>query len=149
MPLTCSSFLESCPIVSLPITAARHIDVARRWALAIGLVVLGACGSDTAAGQAKLDRLDRNIGIDSLFTLLGPGPLPDAPNVSRGYRVIPEAVDGQRYLIIMLREQPGSASAPLDRSMDTPIVLDEQLKIVGWGWSFYDSEGKGRFGKGL
>ena len=53
------------------------------------------------------------------------------------------------YAVLFLRETPGDVTEPLDRTRETPIVLDDTLTVLGWGWSFYDSEGDGQFGKPL
>ena len=116
------------------------------------LALSSACGSDEA-GQEQLDLLDTGIAADSLFRLIGDGPMTatgtDSINLFHGYRVSREYVDGKSYAVLFLRETPGDVTEPLDRTRETPIVLDDKLTVLGWGWSFYDSEGDGQFGKPL
>ena len=120
-----------------------------RWATTGLLLTTSACG-DPAVGQEKLDLLDRGIAGDSLFRLIGEGPMTatgaeDAAKLFHGYRVSREVVGTKAYAIIFLRKEPGAVNEPLNRTIETPIVLDSQLKVLGWGWSFYDREGDGKF----
>jgi hypothetical protein len=113
--------------------------------------LLMGCG-DVEAGQEKLDLLETGIAADSLFRLLGDGPMvasssADSIKLFHGYRVSREYANGKSYAILFLRDQPGNVAEPLDRTLETPVVLDERLTVLGWGWSFYDSEGSGQFGK--
>jgi hypothetical protein len=116
-------------------------------------LLLAGCGADEV-GQEKLDLLSEGMPADSLFRVIGDGPMTaataaDSLKLFHGYRVSREYVEGKGYAVVFLRETPGSVAEPLDRTLETPIVLDDQLKLLGWGWAYYDSEGQGQFGKPL
>ncbi len=112
-------------------------------------VTLAACGADEA-GAEKLELLSVGMSADSLFTVLPPGPITgegaDSARVRDGYRLSRYFLNGQTYTVVYVRDIPGSVKELVEQKRETPIVLDGNNKVVGWGWEFYVEEGIKKIG---
>lgn len=111
--------------------------------------MLAACGSDEV-GAEKLDELQAGMPVDSLFRILGKGPLTgegaDTVRVRNGFRVSRYFTNGQNYMVIYVREQPGNVKEFVEQGKETPIVIDGNGKVLGWGWRFYVEEAIAKLG---
>ena len=115
-----------------------------RSLMVLGLGVLAACGTPEA-GAERLEQLTEGISRDSLFRILGEGPLSasyaDTMRVERGFRRSRYLVDGTMYDVIYVRDEPGDVSEAVEQSRETPIVLGKDGTVMGWGWKYYVETG--------
>lgn len=105
---------------------------------------LAACG-EREAGAAKLKKLDSGISTDSMFSILGMGPMSaqgnDSVRLLNGYRFSRFLSEGRMFSVIYVRDEPGNVSDTLYRDLETPIVLVNDTVAV-WGWKRYTKLGK-------
>ena len=110
---------------------------------------MAACGADEA-GAEKLELLSVGMSADSLFTVLPPGPISgvgaDTARVRDGYRLSRYFLNGQTYTVVYVRDIPGSVTELVEQKRETPIVLNGNNEVVGWGWKFYVDEGIKKIG---
>jgi hypothetical protein len=111
------------------------------------LIALAACG-DREAGADKLEDLTAGMSTDSLYASLGAGPLTatgaDTVRVRNGWRLSRYFVEGKLYEVIYVRDIPGDVTEPVEQQRETPIVVAQDGKVLGWGWRFYVEEGINR-----
>lgn len=123
--------------------------VVRAALLLTAAVTLAACGSDEA-GAEKLAELEVGMSSDSLFQVLGNGPISgegaDTARVRSGYRMSRYFVAGQLYTVIYVREVPGNVKDFVEQKQETPIVLDGNGRVTGWGWKYYVEEAMPKLG---
>jgi hypothetical protein len=102
-----------------------------------------ACGS-SEAGAERLEKLSEGIPRDSMFLLIGEGPLTasgaDTMRVDHGFRLTRHLVDGRMYDVVYVRDIPGDVSERVLQENETPIVMADG-KVIGWGWKFYVETG--------
>jgi hypothetical protein len=111
--------------------------------LVVGAVSVAACSSPEA-GAERLEKLSEGIPRDSMFVLIGEGPLTasgaDTMRVDHGFRVTRHLVDGKMYDVVYVRDVPGDVSERVLQERETPIVVADG-KVMGWGWKFYVETG--------
>ena len=100
-----------------------------------------ACFSEsTEIGAERLDALSEGISKDSLYAILGNGPLTgqysDTLRIERGFRRDVYLINGKQYEVVYYRELQGNVAEPIQQAKETPVVL-ETGKIIGWGWKYY------------
>jgi hypothetical protein len=110
------------------------------FALAVGTAALAACGPSDV-GAARLKALETGADRSIVVATMGAGPLAsnvptDAPRLVNGFRRQAFVTKGRNLEVLWFREAPGSLSDPIQRSLETPIVIEADT-LVGWGWSFY------------
>ena len=107
------------------------------------LIALAACGTGEV-GADKLEDLAAGMPRDSVLARLGPGPLTatgsDTLRVLSGYRVMRYLVNGKQYTVLYAREAPGDVRERVSQTLETPVVFDQNDRILGWGWRFYVDE---------
>jgi hypothetical protein len=116
--------------------------IRRSLILTIG-ALLAACGSDEVAAD-KLDDVIAGMPKDSVLARLGPGPLTaagaDTVRVERGFRQMRYFINGTQYQVLYARELAGDVSEPVRQETETPIVFDQDGRVLGWGWRYYVEE---------
>lgn len=103
--------------------------------------LLSACG-DSGMGAEKLKNLSENISTDSLFRVIGTGPLQpvtgsDSIRIENGYRRSQYFMDGASYKVLWYRE----VAAPLDSAIiieDVAPIVIRNDSVIGWGWKYFD-----------
>lgn len=117
--------------------------------LAAALTTLGACSDRKEVGADVLEAVEAGVPRDSLFELMGKGPLTanyaDTLRVDHGFRLSKYFVNGDFFEVVYFREAPGDVSEPVQQAQETPVVL-QNGKVLGWGWRFYVEEGIGKLG---
>lgn len=104
-------------------------------------LLLTACG-DKSFGAATLGKLSENITTDSLFRVIGTGPMvpataSDSIRIENGYRRAQYFMDGANYKVIWYREVPAPIDSAIIIEEVAPIVIRND-SVVGWGWKFFD-----------
>jgi len=121
--------------------------LARVGAGVLMAAAMAACG-DREAGEQYLEQLSEGITRDSLFAVLGQGPLTasgaDSVRVDRGWRVSRFLIDGTVYEVVYVRDEAGDVSEPLAKAKESPVVLDGG-KVRGWGWEWYVETGRPQY----
>ncbi len=124
---------------SLSVVGAARRTVARATLL-VGLGLLAACGpSDVGASRLKSVEPGTNRAV--VVAAMGNGPLAsavasDAPRLVNGFRRQAFITQGRNLEVLWYREAPGSLNDPIERRLETPIVIEADT-LVGWGWKFY------------
>ncbi len=104
-------------------------------------LLLTACG-DKGMGSETLGKLSENITTDSLFRVIGTGPMvpvtsSDSIRIENGYRRSQYFMNNANYKVLWYRE----VAAPIDSAIVieevAPIVIKND-SVVGWGWKFFD-----------
>jgi hypothetical protein len=115
----------------------------------VSTLLLAACSDRKEVGEELLEPVTAGFPRDSLFQLLGKGPLighyADTLRVDHGFRLSKYYVDGQYLEVVFYREMPGDVAESVKQDVETPIVLKDG-KVLGWGWAFYVKEGMTKFG---
>jgi len=113
-------------------------------------VLLSACSGDKPAGGEKLKELTAGVSRDSLFALMGDGPMvasgSDSVRLTHGYRRSNYFLNGQNFEVIYARDLAGNVSEPVLQAVETPVVLDGAGKVLGWGWRYYVDDAMGKLG---
>jgi hypothetical protein len=122
----------------------RKRQVLQAGAVMLAALSVAACG-ERQAGAAKLKKLDSGISTDSMFTILGAGPVTaegnDSVRVLNGYRYSRFLSDGRMFSVVYVRDEPGTVADSLYRDLETPIVLVDDTVAV-WGWKPYAKLGE-------
>ena len=117
--------------------------------LAAALTTLGACSDRKEVGADVLEAVEAGVPRDSLFELMGKGPLTanyaDTLRVDHGFRLSKYFVNGDFFEVVYFREAPGDVAEPVKQAQETPVIL-RNGKVLGWGWRFYVEEGIGKLG---
>ena len=118
-------------------------------AMASTLTTLGACSDSKEVGADLLEAVESGFPRDSLFQLMGKGPLTahyaDTLRVDHGFRLSKYFVNGDFFEVVYFREAPGDVAEPVKQAQETPVIL-RNGKVLGWGWRFYVEEGIGKLG---
>jgi len=120
-----------------------HPRNARR--LAFG-VAAGAALATTACSDTRLEKLSTGIGRDSALAIINEGAAGDS--LARVYRQETYLLanrEGNAHLTnILFYSKKGikeSENPELSPDATTPIVVSDG-KVIGWGWTYYDSLAK-------
>ncbi len=122
------------------VPARRRRLVSR--ALVIGAItaLVAACGPSDV-GASRLKPLKAGTDRSIVVSTMGAGPLAsnvatDTPRLVNGFRRQAFVTGGRSLEVLWYREAPGSLSDPIERQVETPIVIEADT-LVGWGWKFY------------
>lgn len=112
-------------------------------AVAATCALLAACG-DTApeVGEATLSQVADGISADSVYRIIGTGPLQPATaaeslQVVNGFRRSRYFLNGVGYDVIWYREAPAPIDSAIDVAEVSPILLKND-SVQGWGWKYFD-----------
>jgi hypothetical protein len=129
-------------LLSVPGSRARAIA---RLAL-FGAVVftVAACGGSDDVGNAKISQIDTGMTKDSVFAILGDGPLVavdafEQPQIERGFRRQQYMVNGETFSVIWYRELPGSLNDAIVDTISTPILLQGDT-VIAAGWKSFNKK---------
>jgi hypothetical protein len=110
---------------------------------AVTCALLAACGDRTPeVGAATLRQVANGIHADSLYRIIGTGPLQPATaaeslQVDRGFRRSRYFVNGVSYDVIWYREVPAPVDSAIDVATVSPVLLRNDT-VQGWGWKYFD-----------
>lgn len=114
--------------------------------LAAGLSVGAAAFSIAACNDARLEKLATGISRDSVLAIINEGATGDS--LARVYRqetyLLPNKEGNVHVANILFYSKGGekeAAEPSLAASKTTPIVISDG-KVIGWGWTYYDSLAK-------
>jgi len=117
---------------------ARHIATG----FAVGVAVLATA----ACSDSRLEKLSTGISRDSVLAIINEGASGDS--LARVYRqetyLLPNKKGNVFLANILFYDKRGRKQAEdstLAANETTPIVLSDG-KVIGWGWTFYDSLAK-------
>ncbi len=124
-------------------TGARARTLSRAALLGAIAFALAACGSDDV-GNAKISQIDNGMTKDSVFAILGEGPLVavdafEQPQVERGFRRQQYLMNGETYSVVWYREQPGSLNDAIVDTISTPILLQGDT-VIAAGWKAFNKK---------
>jgi hypothetical protein len=114
--------------------------------LAFGLAATGAVLATAACSDTRLEKLTTGIGRDSVLAIINEGASGDS--LARVYRqetyLLPNKKGNAFLGNILFYDKRGRKQAEdstVAANETTPIVLSDG-KVIGWGWTFYDSLAK-------
>ena len=121
-----------------------HHRYFRRCALGLSGIALAAAA--TGCRDKRLDKLEAGLTRDSVLALINDGNKSDSlAHVYKQETYFLQNLKGNvRYGNILFYNRKGvkeSDQPKLEREAATPIVLADG-KVIGWGWTFYDSVAK-------
>ncbi len=110
------------------------------------LCSFAACGPSDIVGKDRLRSIATGLSVDSVITLLGPGPLSplqptDSLRLKAGYLTQTFLVAGEQYRILWYRESPGSVEDPITRETMTPILFRGD-GVIAAGWADFDRKAR-------
>lgn len=95
----------------------------------------------TQSPDAVVGRIKVGMSIQLLPAIIGKGPMTaqgvDTLKLRDGFRQSLAVVAPDLFTVIWFRKQAGTPSEPIVRSVETPIVMKNEV-VVGTGWEFYD-----------
>jgi hypothetical protein len=107
--------------------------------VAVTSLAVVACGP-ADIGASRLKEIPENTTRDSVLQVMGTGPLTatgaDTMRVVNGFRRQTFVVGSGTYEVLFYREQPGSVTDTIARTLETPVVIKDG-KYLGQGWKFY------------
>ena len=124
----------------------------RRSAAALGLLAaLAACGDtevikDPSSGGGPTAEAPATVHsgmtLDSLYTVIGTGTFTgtgpaDTIRVMHGHRARMIVTNNRIFRVLFVRKGSGTLDGPIERSQDTPIVLENQ-RVLANGWAEFD-----------
>jgi len=122
-----------------PTSMHKYFVRSMSCSLIVAALFVTACG-DSQVGNSKLEAIHEGTSRDSVFTILGEGPLSatgsDTARVVKGFRHMRYLTAGKLFEVVYYREQMGSVTEPVEQAIETPIVIADN-KTLGWGWKFY------------
>ena len=115
--------------------------------IAVGVLAGAVLVATAACGDSRLEKLSSGIGRDSALAIINEGTSGDS--LARVYRqdsYLLENKTGNAHVANVLYYSRGGAKpeagdSTLSRNATTPIVILDG-KVVGWGWTYYDSLAK-------
>ena len=114
--------------------------------LAFGLAAVGSVLATSACSDTRLQKLSTGISRDSALAIINEGATGDS--LARVYRqetyLLPNTKGNAFLGNILFYDKRGRKQAEdstVAASETTPIVLSDG-KVIGWGWTFYDSVAK-------
>jgi hypothetical protein len=125
-----------------------------RSAMAVSLLtVFAACGDSevvrdpsAAANGGKSasapGAVHVGMPLDSVYAVIGTGSFTgtgpaDTIRVMHGHRARMVVTNNRIFRVLFVRKETGTLDGPIERSKDTPILLENQ-KVLGNGWADYD-----------
>jgi len=112
-------------------------------ALAASFLFFAACGDSTPeVGSTLLKSLDTGISADSVYRIIGTGPLQpvtasDSIRIVNGFRRSRYFLNGASYDVIWYREASARIDSAINVSEVSPILLKDD-SVQGWGWKYFD-----------
>ena len=114
--------------------------------LAFGLAATATVLATAACSDTRLEKLSTGISRDSVLAIINEGASGDS--LARVYRqetyLLPNTKGNVFLTNILFYDKRGRKQAEdstLAATETTPIVLSD-AKVIGWGWTFYDSLAK-------
>ena len=121
-----------------------HYRSSRRFA--VGVSAVSAALLTAACRDTRVDKLSEGISRDSVLAIINEGATSDS--LARVYRqetyLLPNLKGNVKVGNILFYNKKGIKEADEPKLPDaetTPIVLADG-KVIGWGWTFYDSVAK-------
>ena len=109
-------------------------------------VVAGVALTTTACKDSRLDKLTTGISRDSVLAIINEGTTGDS--LARVYRqesyLLPNLKGNVHVANILFYNKRGEKeldNPKLSAEATTPIVVSDG-KVIGWGWTYYDSLAK-------
>lgn len=122
-------------------------------AAGVALTLLAACGdseevrdpsdaSSAGTSAGAPGAIHSGMPLDSVYAIIGTGSFTgtgpaDTIRVVRGHRARMVVTNNRILRILLVRKGGGTLEGPIERSQDTPIVVEGQ-QVLAYGWADYD-----------
>jgi len=120
---------------------------------ALPLGLLAACSDDSevavndgtatpAESSAPPGAIRAGMTLDAVYAAIGQGQFAgtgpaDTIRIMHGHRAQMFVTNSRMVRVLFARKAKGSLDGPIERSNDTPIVIDG-ASVLGFGWSDFD-----------